>query len=137
MCDLHDVITEPDMCVYVNDTKNKLHLLKPCTDSSKSFCNYSLAAYDSPVYCTASTETVNLTLPGEYCSLNSQCYSGICSSGVCQGAAYNQTCADDRDCAAGLYCFNQTLTCMYQQEFGAVILRSNFDLFVLELYKRQ
>jgi len=118
MCDTHDVIQEENVCMFINETKNKLHLIKPCTDPNFPVCDFSTVSYGNPAYCAPEKE-VPLTLPGESCSKNSDCYSGRCISRICQGNVYNETCSTDNDCGVGLFCSNEQ-RCTQQQLFGQV-----------------
>jgi hypothetical protein len=119
MCDSANNITAPDMCMMVNDTKNKLHLIKPCESESKPICNFTTISYDSPAFCEAAPPA-SLTFPGESCSKNSECHSGQCSNGVCKGKSADQTCSDDYDCDVGYYCSSWDSKCRAQKQFGEV-----------------
>ena len=54
-------------------------------------------SYSSPLY-----------YPGEYCRDNQECYSNICTNHICVGS--NDTCKENEDCSAGLYCKNDKCT---------------------------
>ena len=119
MCDNHGVINVTNQCMYINDTKNKLHLLKPCTNPDKPICDYSAISYGNPAYCVADTTPVELTLPGEYCSRNAQCLSGVCK-GTCRGKSAGTVCASDSECDVGMFCSATYKVCTKQQLFGQV-----------------
>ena len=126
MCDSDNVITDPDVCMMVNDTKNKLHLIKPCESEDKPICNFANINYTNPAKCEAAPPA-ELTYPGESCTKNSQCHSGLCVNGVCKGKGFNETCTDDYDCDAGYYCSDWDKKCKEQRQFGEV---RNFDILV-------
>jgi len=120
MCDKHNVINVTDQCMMLNDTKSKLHLIKPCTHADKPICDYSSIAYGSPAYCVADTTPKALTLPGEYCSKDSKCLSGKCRGGVCKGKSENAVCSSDSECDVGYFCSTTYKVCTAQQLFGQV-----------------
>jgi hypothetical protein len=93
--------------MLVNDTKNKLHLIRPCSDTALSVCNFTDVSYGNPAQCVASAAK-NLTLPGEICNVNADCRSSVCNSGICKGKAFNTSCTEDQDCDVGLFCHSGT-----------------------------
>lgn len=129
MCDNHGVINKTingtQQCMFINDTKNKLHLIKPCTNPAKPICDYSAIASGSPAYCVADTTPVELTLPGEYCSKNAHCLSNSCRGGVCKGRALNALCDSDKQCDVGMFCSKTYGVCTAQQLFGSNCTRDN------------
>lgn len=120
MCDFYNKIQNDSECMFFNDTKNKLRLLKPCTDPAKPICNWTGASYGKPAYCIAAPPAL-LTLPGEICQKNSDCLSGVCTLGTCIGHKDNETCTIDEDCHVGTYCSMWEGKCRTQREFGQVI----------------
>jgi len=42
------------------------------------------------------------------CTTDSNCFSGICKSGVCEGVAIGKSCTDSGDCVLNSYCLNGT-----------------------------
>jgi len=124
MCDTHNQIQEDNVCMFINETKNKLHLIKPCSDPDFPVCDYSTVAFGTPAYCVPK-EAPQKTLAGESCSTNDDCYSGRCVSRICQGNAWNTTCATDNDCGVGLFCSWEG-RCANQQLFGQNCTR-DFD----------
>lgn len=119
MCDFYNKIENETECMFFNDTKNKLRLLKPCANLNTQMCNWTGASYGKAAYCV-DAPPAELTLPGELCSKNSECYSGVCSGGQCIGHMDNETCTDDRDCHVGTYCSTWEGKCRTQKEFGQV-----------------
>ena len=142
MCDYNDEIKEGGVCMIITDTKNKLHLVKPCTDPSYPICNYTDLVYNESAYCTAPASPAvkrGSTLPGEKCKTSSECYSSTCKSGFCRGKKFNQTCSSDYDCDIGLFCSDTSNVCLYQKTFAAVSILyiDKCDLsFSIDLYKR-
>jgi len=45
--------------------------------------------------------------PGEYCRNETECYSGNCKNGKCEGKKESQNCTKDIDCDPGLYCLGK------------------------------
>lgn len=49
--------------------------------------------------------TANGPLPrGEFCSLGTECFSGRCTAGLCEGSGAGEPCRTMSDCEAGLAC---------------------------------
>ncbi len=126
MCDLQDAIEDPDVCMYINDTKNKLHLIQGCRDPAFPICDYSNISYGNPAYCIAKPPRAK-TLPGESCRSDSDCHSNRCVSRRCQGNGYNQTCTSDHHCSSGMFCSTEE-RCAYQQLFGQVSFFPHFQV---------
>ena len=87
--------------IYSNSPKEKYQYY-PC---SKGTCN---GASTSSVNCTE--PGTNSSLPGEYCSKDSNCQSGYCKSHRCFGQAVNLLCNGTLHCNPGLYC-SKNSTC--------------------------
>lgn len=123
----NETIVDPtEICVHINDTRSKMHLLQQCPDEKPS-CPYSTASWGTDAMCQPAP-AANLTLPGEYCTNSTECLSGNCNAttGVCQGKSVTQTCASDEECDVGLFC-NNTGNCETQRIIGQVLyLSENF-----------
>jgi hypothetical protein len=66
-------------------------------------------------------------VPGEVCTGNNQCRTGInCNSGVCVGAAENATCVDSFSCNAGLHC--KASVCVPVKQSGETCDRTKGDV---------
>ena len=127
MCDYNNQIQEAGVCMIITDTKNKLHLVKPCTNPLYPICNYTDLVSGQSAYCAAPVAPVvarGSILPGEKCKNSASCYSGICLSGFCRGKPFNQTCSTDYDCDIGLFCSDTTFVCLLQKAFAAVSILS-------------
>jgi hypothetical protein len=77
--------------------------------------------------------TFTLRYPGEYCSLDSDCFGshshneiGKCINQKCTGMAEGDTCFDTAHCLKGLYCNKNTKKCAKQRQIGESCL-SSFD----------
>jgi hypothetical protein len=57
--------------------------------------------------------------PGEGCSVNAHCESGVCTSKKCVGAKLDEACSAHIDCNVGLYCNASTKKCATQLVEGA------------------
>lgn len=47
---------------------------------------------------------INLRYPGEFCTLNEQCYTSLCKDYLCQGQKQGEVCVSAWNCNPGLYC---------------------------------
>ena len=69
---------------------------------------------------------------GDYCELNSDCYSGICLNRICIGLKEGDECSETNQCGPNLACYSQSKfekrTCLPLIKEGNVcILRDNED----------
>lgn len=93
-----DETLKDKQCAIKLETEVKL---KVCTGKNE-ICPLP-ANIDDESYCTNTTGT-NL-LPGDYCTVATQCLSGNCAkSSVCVGKAEEAECKSDAECDVGLYC---------------------------------
>lgn len=75
-------------------------------------------------YATCQPYPEPIYYPGDFCSVNSQCSSGVCLSyGICDGQALHLNCSNVYDCNPGLACDVETLTCELQGEAGATCIQ--------------
>jgi len=64
---------------------------------------------------------------GMGCSVNADCYSNTtCQGGKCVGMSVNQTCRNDYECNAGLYCDPTRMICTALAPNGATVTDSNY-----------
>jgi len=98
------------------------------TITKNGFCNSDdqcgdPAADTFPIFgnlysCIGSTCTYNPNFPpGAPCAANSDCFSGVCTSGACVGTAIGGNCVSSLDCVAGAYCGSGS-TCTAQVAVG-------------------
>lgn len=119
-----------DICVHVNDTRGKVHLLQTCP-SDKPVCPYETATWGTDAICQTAVAAAKL-LPGEPCKSSAECYSSNCVKSTCVGKSATQTCIDDRDCDIGLFC-NDTNACETQKQIAEVNLD---DIALIKLKNR-
>lgn len=115
LCD-YDGINQNEVCVNITEEQEKYHILSRCNTTTKTYCDSASATYDSPVYCTSSSDG-ELAYPYEDCEYDSECYSGSCVSGECVGLSENEYCSTHLDCDNLLYCAENN-TCLSQKNFG-------------------
>lgn len=100
--------TANDCVEYV--ATNTTYLVQAC--AAGSYCPPVIAPATTASVCSVIPPvTVPLSYPGESCTANTNCYSNICTSGFCVGAAAGASCSgtivgytQNVNCAAGLYC---------------------------------
>ena len=61
-------------------------------------------------YCVNRNELVGKKFPGEVCTEPTECLSGKCPNGLCQGQPLQSACSDFANCAPGLICWSGVCT---------------------------
>ena len=90
-----------NVCSQKNIIDGLFHI-NPCK-SSTSICPLTFG--DGNDYCEAKNSSFSL-LPGEYCTLSGECWSGECLKNVCTSkAGPNEHCHSDNDCDIGFFCY--------------------------------
>jgi len=95
-----------------------------CTESEQcqSYdCSYDNKRQEDYGYCYNVTVEFSYGYPGDTCTESDDCYSDVCTKGICIGESLGQSCEDEY-CNFGLYCgYNQTnelYTCMKTVPIG-------------------
>lgn len=62
------------------------------------------------LYCVTRNELVGKKFPGEICAEPTECLSGKCVNGLCEGLPQQSACSDFANCAPGLVCWSGLCT---------------------------
>ena len=98
-------------CTYYNSdiyysAFSSIMQVKPCGG------NFTCAAPQGDLSNASCTDIpVNLRYSGEFCTINEQCYSGVCTNYLCSGQRLNQVCLTPWNCEPGLFCNTSDYKC--------------------------
>jgi hypothetical protein len=101
----------PSTCIYANSTAVYLAVCQ-----SADYCppvtagNSTCAAPQPPAPGKA--------WPGEPCSSNATCITGVCINSTCIGSHWLQPCTDTSQCHVGLFCNNATVCWPLRKQYG-------------------
>lgn len=112
------------ICAHILDVKNKKYELWNCPNGYS--CDFTDIVTKRYAYCVKDTDAEGY-LPGEVCSVSSDCYSKSCVKNVCVGVVAAGSCSSNKECEVGLYCYfdptsiSSVGVCKSQITFGKVI----------------
>lgn len=97
------VFKDPNACMKfdLNGASNQVHL-KPCPQDM--VCDPALVKGDEAL--CAKNYSSPKYYPGEYCRVDSECFSRKCVKDVCEGGAKESVCTEHWQCDKGLRCLN-------------------------------
>ncbi|OMJ72911.1 hypothetical protein SteCoe_28528 [Stentor coeruleus] len=96
--------------------KNNLAQVSSCDPNQ--VCN--ITSLSSPINVTCTDLQTPTRYPGDLCSYNSQCTSGLCSDKICSGPGFQQPCTVEIGCSPGFYCLNNL--CQNQVRIGGLCM---------------
>ena len=104
------------------ETADSTVYVSPCP---KGYYCPPISGFDA-VSCESEDSLVLLNWPGERCTGNSTCVTGLCSDSECEGRKEGEPCEDHSDCNAELYC-TASHNCAVQLDEGDRGCRDDFD----------
>jgi hypothetical protein len=121
-----DMLITPCADVKAESNSNQVRLASRCRNGKT--CNIPGNPWQTLTYASksetfsCSTESFNKRLPGEDCSSDFDCSSGVkeaCNNKKCIGAALGEACQKHEECLVGLFCDNQSSKCTEQKSLKA------------------
>ncbi|CAG9327172.1 unnamed protein product [Blepharisma stoltei] len=104
---------QPQQCIYYQSNH---YYLNPCQSKVVPFCQPTLGLSNITCVNTPKPQLIGISLPGEMCTNDLSCDSGVCDNGICNSLNYLGNCTIHDECNPGLYC--SAGMCIFQLQVG-------------------